>query len=255
MGLCLATLRAEGKENPEAEKCFLAAIELDEKNIPARGQLARMYEVQDKHDEALTYIREIIALQKVERSAPSEPFGASYEWDMVKPGEGGKRRKGKLSGHAKYGPLAQANKAFDDTARSTFLQSQYIRAQAELEGMRNGQPDSTNIWMECAKDLTEDFRGHRKFYPYDKSASFEVYLDHFQHQEDNQMNTDLAAITDRLSRSKRALCPLSLGNILANGCRSQIKHRPSSSQGQFRCCHHTGGLSWYTDPRLAKPLP
>ncbi|CAG8972020.1 hypothetical protein HYALB_00008305 [Hymenoscyphus albidus] len=62
--------------------------------------------------------------------------------------------------------------AFADSMR---LGAQYSILEKQTEGMRAGDIDSTEAWMNAAKQLTDEFRAMRAFYPLDKTLKFAGY--------------------------------------------------------------------------------
>jgi general transcription factor 3C polypeptide 3 (transcription factor C subunit 4) len=66
--------------------------------------------------------------------------------------------------------------------------------------MRSGDAASTEAWMDAARDLTDDFRGFKTFYPLDKYIRFLGYSGDSRIAAETPLDIDLTAMAERLSR-------------------------------------------------------
>ena len=196
----------------KAEECFQTAIQVDENNIEARIELAKMYEALNQQEQAFIFINEIIAINRREESQNISPRKPRRQY----------RKKGALPLPAPppessndqsfvsikrprtYKPRRLADPAErvkEETARADQLQRRYLTLQREYERMRVGDGTSTQKWMEAAKDLVDDFRGCKAFYPWDKFVRFLGYSRDARIQVETPLDSNLIAMADRLSQS------------------------------------------------------
>jgi general transcription factor 3C polypeptide 3 (transcription factor C subunit 4) len=90
----------------------------------------------------------------------------------------------------------------EENARAEQLQGQYCTMLNEHEGMRSGNIRATADWMEAARDLTDDFRSFKLFYPWDKYIKFLGYSSGTRAHAETQLDSDLTDMAERLSRSE-----------------------------------------------------
>ncbi|KAL1897176.1 transcription factor TFIIIC subunit tfc4 [Ceratocystis pirilliformis] len=164
-----------------AEECFLATIEIDESNIEARVELAKMYESAKEGEEALILVTEAIALQNAQRGEEDRNAIAGEGADI---GDGPqpkprskntrtpKRRK-KASGMIptrfrprRLGDPSQRRKA--EQERMKGLLEKYGEAQTLRSQIYQGDDSMVYAWAAVAKELIDDFRSSKKFYTWDK---------------------------------------------------------------------------------------
>lgn len=188
--------------NTQAEELFQLAIQLDENNIEARVQLAKMYEDLNEQEQAFIYVSEIM---KIRRTRDSE--------QQQQPREGGLGNNDdfyiptKLKRKTYYTPrrlVDPAERQRQESLRAERLQEQFSVMRLEQSSMRAGQEGPTLAWMEAAQDLIEDFRSFKTFYPWDKYVHFLGYPGAAKAQVQTgatPLDVDLAAMADRLSHS------------------------------------------------------
>lgn len=194
------------KSVQEAELCFQNAVQMEEDNIPARMELARLYERLNEKEQSFMYVNEIIAIRRSQRQIDELEAGERYS-DVP----ASKRPRRKQTSFAavrrpqyRYLPrrlLHPAERLKQEAARAEHLQSQYSIMKAELEQMRAGEPEASQKWMEAAEDLIEDFRGFKTFYPWDKYVKFLGYSQDDKFQAETKLETDLTEMADRLSKT------------------------------------------------------
>jgi general transcription factor 3C polypeptide 3 (transcription factor C subunit 4) len=206
----------------KAEECFQTAIQIDENNIEARMELAKMYEELGEQEQAFIYVNEAMSIKRSQdqrilpaskprrkRSRIDGPPSSSNAQDSVTPTRGPRT----------YKPRRLADpveKLKEETARAEQLRSQYYAMRKEHQGMRNGDARSTNSWMEAARDLTDDFRSFKTFYPWDKYVRFLGYTGDARLQAETSLDSDLTAMAERLSRSLFHLLPLLYVRLLTS---------------------------------------
>ncbi len=194
------------KLNTQAEEFFQLTIQLDENNIEARVQLAKMYEDLNEQEQAFIYVSEIMKIRRTrdsEKRRQRKATGLSNNEDFYMPTK--IRRKTHYTPRRLVDP---AERRKQESLRAERLQEQFAVMLLEQNGMRAGQEGPTMAWMEAAQDLIEDFRGFKTFYPWDKYVHFLGYPGAAQAQSQTgatPLDADLAAMADRLSHSIRPL--------------------------------------------------
>ncbi|KAK0623355.1 hypothetical protein B0T14DRAFT_428498 [Immersiella caudata] len=185
-----------------AEECFIAAIEDDNDHIEARVQLANMYEdeqEQEGREEAFLLVRQALNLE-------------------LKRGDGTKRRR-------RIGPRGprKPREKKEGQRRSNYIPRRLINAekrrQQDLEmaaeaaknfqlmeevkeGFAAGDEQAIATWMRAAKDLIDDFRSYKDFYPWDKYIKYLGYGGDVHGQAAKPArNMKLAAMAERLRQN------------------------------------------------------
>ncbi|QSZ34982.1 hypothetical protein DSL72_007844 [Monilinia vaccinii-corymbosi] len=195
------------KSDQEAELCFQNAVQMEEDNIPARMELARLYERLNEKEQSFMYVNEIIALRRSQRQL-QDAYGGTRSNDAAasrRPRRNQIYSASTRRSQYRYYPrrlLHPAERLKEEAARAAHLQSQYSIMKTELEKMRAGEPAATQKWMEAAEDLIEDFRGFKTFYPWDKYVKFLGYSHDDKFQAETKLETDLTEMADRLSKSQ-----------------------------------------------------
>lgn len=198
----------------KAEDCFQMAIQIDEDSIDARMELAKMYEQLGEQEQALICVNEVMSIKRSQNTIvhPGSKSGRGRS-RIDDPQPAPNLPRPQLSVMPTRGPRAYkprrlvdpVEKLKDETARAEQLQSQYYTIRKEHQGMRNGDIASTNSWMEAARDLTDDFRSFKTFYPWDKYVKFLGYTGGDRLQAETSLDSDLTAMAARLSRSTSRL--------------------------------------------------
>ncbi|KAK3997714.1 transcription factor tau subunit sfc4 [Cladorrhinum sp. PSN332] len=167
-----------------AEECFIAAIEDDEDHIEARVQLAKMYEgeeEQEGREEAYLLVHEAMNLEARKGirlgllpKRKRRPYG---------PRKGGPRKPRKPRDPNKpktrYVPrrLINAEKRRQQELEMTAEAAKNFALMKELEGAALlGNEQAKTGWMKAAKELVDDFRSYKQFYPWDKYIKFLGYV-------------------------------------------------------------------------------
>ena len=185
--------------NLPAEECLQTAIQLDQRHIEARMLLAMLYEKLNEQEQAFIYVNEVLSLRRSLTHSISQK--GNENGDYPHNGESFMPAKGPRSSY-KPRRLADPNeRLIEERARAEQLQTQYYTLRRVREHMRHGDERSTSAWMDAAKDLTDDFRGFKTFYPWDKYVRFLGYSGDVRLQAETPLDSDLTAMADRLSRS------------------------------------------------------
>ncbi|PQE13109.1 hypothetical protein CJF30_00003016 [Rutstroemia sp. NJR-2017a BBW] len=194
-------------DNKEAEICFQAAVQLDEDNIPARMELARLYERLNEKEQAFIYVNEIMALRRDRQDVLDELSNITPpSITTTKAVSNSKHTLPTIARkpQSRYRPHKLADpseRRKEEAARAEQLQSQLSVMRSKLKPMREGEVEATNIWMEAARDLIDDFRGFKTFYPWDKYVKFLGYTRGDRMQAETVLETDLTEMADRLSKN------------------------------------------------------
>lgn len=205
-----------------AEECFHAAIDADEYNIDARIELANMYEKAREDEEALILAAEAMALKEAQGLTPlSEPLTKEQLHKFSMKADHGMR--GMAASHARAGtrqakpkstqtarilPRRYRAKRFanpdkrrqDERSRAIKLSRQYELVRGLKQQIKSGNNDLIPVWMESCKELVDDFRSLKRFYTWDKYLHFlgrKQLLEQFANEE---ANTELSQMFERLTR-------------------------------------------------------
>lgn len=193
MGKCFL----DGGSDQLAEECFRGALELDRDDIDATMELARLYERMGKPEQALNYVSDVMFLRKNQdlktyrkpsKRTESRTIGEKSSTATKPPKPRPKR------------PKQQGVKQHTKAETAGSLKSQYSILREECEVMRRGDAASAEAWMDAARDLTDDFRGFKTFFPLDKYIKFLGYSSSSRAQAETSLDLDLTAMAERLSK-------------------------------------------------------
>ncbi|KAK0646475.1 hypothetical protein B0T16DRAFT_330624 [Cercophora newfieldiana] len=185
-----------------AEECFIAAIEDDQDHIEARVQLANMYEdeqEQEGREEAFLLVRQALNLELKgdgkRRRRANGPRGPR------KP-----RAKGDGQRRSKYVPRRLLNaekRRQQDLEMMAEAAKNFQLLEDAKEGFAAGDEQATAAWMKAAKDLIDDFRSYKDFYPWDKYVKYLGYGGDVVHGQaaTPSRNMKLAAMAERLRQN------------------------------------------------------
>jgi general transcription factor 3C polypeptide 3 (transcription factor C subunit 4) len=163
----------------DAEFCYLTVVENDSTNLQSRVNLAKLYEEMGDKQKALYFVNQAVLLGRDEYGGRSR-----------------RRRRDRR--------IAQLAREFQDASSTTtrnhivprFLASvtaqhealpesdqdrpqhvQYLYSKMNdlRSGMRAGDVDTTEDWLDIADALLRDFRTNRVFYPLQKNMTFLGY--------------------------------------------------------------------------------
>ncbi|KAL1839123.1 hypothetical protein VTJ49DRAFT_1854 [Mycothermus thermophilus] len=166
-------------EKAAAEECFIAAIEEDEDHIEARVQLANMYEgeeMQEGREEAFLLVREAMNLE-----ARRGLIDGSGRRRVYKPREGPPRPRKPRDPNRRSTYVPKRRLINAEKRRQQELQLAAVAA-ANFQRLREvqdrafaGDPEATAEWMRAAKELVDDFRSYKQFYPFEKYIKYLGY--------------------------------------------------------------------------------
>jgi general transcription factor 3C polypeptide 3 (transcription factor C subunit 4) len=182
------------EHDQQAEECFQDAVQLDGQDIDARMELARLYERLGKPEQAFGYVNEVMLLRK--NQGPKIPRKLSHRAESKTNGEASSM----ATKEPKSRPRQQVKKQSIQVSKAEHLQKQYIILRRECEAMRSGDAVSADAWMEAARDLTDDFRSFKPFFPLDKYIKFLGYSGDSRLQAETPLDLDLTAMAERLSQ-------------------------------------------------------
>lgn len=186
IGKCFLNLGA----NSDAEKHFIAALQEDNDNIDARMELAKLFERLGKMEEAFNLVNQAMQLRRTKHSGEGRSGDGSKNTEP-------KRRKTRKS---KSNSKSKTSVYMDEVTKAEHLKAQFQILTKEADGMRSGNPQSLFPWMAAAKDLSDDFRGFKTFYPWDKFIKFIGYSGNSRILAETPLDSDLTAMAERLSR-------------------------------------------------------
>jgi general transcription factor 3C polypeptide 3 (transcription factor C subunit 4) len=190
-------------EKAAAEECFIAAIQEDEDQIEARVQLANMYEgveEQEGREEAFLLIREALNLEARRGDGVRRRRGP---YGPRKPRDGQPRKPRDPNRKSKYVPrrLINAEKRRQQDLEMTAEAAKNFQLLKEFEERAlKGDEQAKAGWMKAAKDLVDDFRSYKQFYPWEKYIRYLGYTSNVQGGQAAvpARNLKLAAMEERL---------------------------------------------------------
>ena len=190
----------------EAEGSFQTTILLDQDNIEARVELARMYEDLDDQEQAFIYVNDLIRLRREQSSRKrqsEEDENSAVDNDAFMPTAA--RRK---SYYQSKRLMNKEERRRQEAATAERLLEQYSLMRLERNGMRAGDQRATTAWMNAAADMIEDFRGFKQFYSIEKYVRFLGYNTGTGREQPltgaTPLDADLAEMASRISSSTYA---------------------------------------------------
>ncbi|KAK2739217.1 bifunctional purine biosynthetic protein [Colletotrichum kahawae] len=204
-----------------AEDCFLVAIQVDETNIDARIELARIYEKAKEEEEALILLSEAAALDRINDGGnqledssghPNRSRGrASALSDGTKPRrQRDQRRRPTNNGvvRTRYRPrklVAPDQRLQEERARADELTRRYEVVRNLKRDIQAGDHSLIPQWMAAAGELVGDFRSFRKFYPWDKYLKFLGAANDVVFSASSRTQPGLSELAERLSKTPSIL--------------------------------------------------
>jgi general transcription factor 3C polypeptide 3 (transcription factor C subunit 4) len=192
----------------KAEECLQTAIQVDEDDVDARMELAKMYEDLGQKEQAFILVNEAIQKKRDMHAVPPTPY---KNRKRGRPRVNNKRNldtthsivatKHRRAGTYKPRTLADPEERVkEEIARAKQLDNHYSILLDERGGMRNGDKMSTEKWIDAARDLTNDFRACNAFYDGVVILKFLGYTG-IGSQPKVPIDPELTEIADRLSKS------------------------------------------------------
>lgn len=195
-------------EKAAAEECFIAAIEEDEDHIEARVQLANMYEgeeMQEGREEAFLLVREAMNLEARRGDGVTGRRRGPYGPRKPREGKPRPRKPRDPNKKSNYVPrrLINAEKRRQQELEMTAEAAKnFQRLQEVQDRALAGDEQAKGDWMKAAKELVDDFRSYKQFYPWEKYIKFLGYAANVQGQAAvPARNMKLAAMEERLRQN------------------------------------------------------
>lgn len=198
-----------------AEECFIGALDEDEYHIDARVELAKLYEAESEkegREEAFLLVNEALDLEarqngdidpallgpKKRRSYPRarrEPKPKKERAPRAPrpPREKRRYRPRRLGG--------SAEKQRQETERKNAMLEKYRAVMDLRPQVAHGDPEAMATWMSVAKDLVDDFRSSKQFFPWDKYVRFMGYNTILSTDAIPTKSSKLAAMAARLQQN------------------------------------------------------
>ena len=203
--MSLGTCYVKQSLYPQAEESFQTALQMDESSIDARRELAQMYEDLDEHEEALLYLNEVRSIrlaQQGKRSTRGIMQAPQYAEIRSKPARPIIKPKRPRYIPRRVGDSKAREK--QEAARTKQLQELYSTLQQHQEAMRAGNPHAMYIWLDAAKEMTDDFRSCMTFYPWETRSKRQRDVDEELEKSltiSDVVDADLNERRQRLSKS------------------------------------------------------
>lgn len=190
------------KLEDEAVKSFKKAILLDDSDTEARGLLVKIYDERKEDKPAFDLINQILERKRLQlNESELKPDTEVATAPRKRPS----RRKKKteieeFSEDHPFLPNKVLNKppGITELATKQQLEAQYHVFESELEGMRNGNAEATETWMNAAQKLTDDFRSVSSLYPSDNNQPSGL-LPSEDVVAQSPLDAELSIIADHLS--------------------------------------------------------
>ncbi|CAL3964818.1 hypothetical protein PZA11_002263 [Diplocarpon coronariae] len=227
MGHCFVQ---EGNDS-EAIAYLREAADLDPTHIESRMELARLYEKTNEAAHAFNLVNEVMminrhqhASQKPRKRVSKKTMMKNLEAEAFLTPEFANRRisnSGRRArpesgdeGAPKVGrqptrEQTQASRlrrprhnvlfevAIEEARR---LQLEYFTMVDNFDEMRSGNLDATSAWVGAATVLTNDFRGFKTFYPWEKYQKFLGYSASTKVQVETPLDKEIKSMSERLSK-------------------------------------------------------
>ncbi|CRK28859.1 hypothetical protein BN1708_015340 [Verticillium longisporum] len=189
---------------------------VDDSNIDARIELAKIYEDAREDEEALILVTEAIALQGAGEHAYRAVRGKTdaYAADADATTKNRKRPHGHNPApgsvvRPRYRPkrlVAPDQRRREERDRADELSRRHKEVRDLKRGIQEGNRGLIPIWMAAAKDLVDDFRSFRKFYTWDKyvkylGASEGIVFNAPMETQYGTGTSELHELAERLSRN------------------------------------------------------
>lgn len=162
-----------------AEEAYFQVLEVDKENTEARMQLAEMFEVSDRREEALQLVNEVLALRRRDdENAPPPLDGLNLNTDQ--PHDESAffiPNRSRPMGRTRRAALTAEQKAAIEKKKEENTLVKYRKLEVLRKGMEAGEPEAVKEWIDTAADLVDEFRNIKKFYPQDKSKPFQGHID------------------------------------------------------------------------------
>lgn len=142
-------------------------------------QLAEMFEVSDRREEALQLVNEVLAIRRIDDTAVqpidtlAEPAGPVDETDLFITSA----QRGQPISRHRRAILTAEQKAVIEKKKEENTLVKFKKLEVLQKGMEAGEPEAIKEWIDCAADLVDEFRNIKKFYPQDRSKPFQGHID------------------------------------------------------------------------------
>ncbi|KAL1842140.1 hypothetical protein VTK73DRAFT_3194 [Phialemonium thermophilum] len=204
-----------------AEECFIAAIEEDDGNIDARFELAKIYEGEQEkegREEAFLLVNEALHLeaqqgggedpqQEASRRAAHRRLPPHLSADLRRKRErlllGQPKRRRRTYRPRRLGGSEERRKY--EQERTAALADKYrlcLELKPRLESGDEEDPEAARAWMGAARELIDDFRASKDFYPWDMYVRSQGFVTLFAGQDvPPHANAKLLAMAARLQQN------------------------------------------------------
>jgi general transcription factor 3C polypeptide 3 (transcription factor C subunit 4) len=179
----------------QAEECFTAALDSEETpldtRINTRFELAKMYEAARKNTEALYLLEEAMGIERErdqgiadsarqqdqERSRPNvtrklAPKASGEATTRARKPTGPRKRrepgakpKDRVSRPRPLLFALDEDRRLEEERRSAYIAEKWRTVR---EGRQDSEEGPGETWMDAAKELIDDFRSYKGFYPWDR---------------------------------------------------------------------------------------
>lgn len=210
-------------QQPDAEECFIYAIEADPDSIEPRVELANMYEKAREDEEALILAAEAIALRSAQQpgegSLNLESASRIRDQSRLQFRQGDEAIDPRLRSRTSQRPViprryrpkrlaAPGQRRREEQAHAAKLSRQYETVRDLKRQIRDGREDLIDTWMQSSRELVDNFRSLKQFYSWDKYLQFLGSKGPVQQPSQEQAGNQLFQMYERLTRSKEPYFPI-----------------------------------------------
>ncbi|EMR08474.1 hypothetical protein PNEG_03302 [Pneumocystis murina B123] len=185
-----------------AEECFKEISSNSEKHIESLVQLADIYQITGRREEALDVVNKVIRYQQNENSTVAE---VQEESQNITPRStfiiDTKIPKDRISKKISLKPSLNERIAIE-MRRTEHILFKWQKLNIVRDKMLQGDPHAVNEWLDTAGDMVDEFRNVRGFYPSEKSTKFKGVISVAKRRmQKMEINQKLKVMANRLQES------------------------------------------------------
>ncbi|KAI5808754.1 hypothetical protein DFH27DRAFT_589841 [Peziza echinospora] len=159
----------------DAEECYHTLLNIYPDDVEGRMQLAEIYEVSDRREEALELVNQIIALRKQQDALEKAKNAGNQPHDPSAVPAFFTAPPARVPANKRRAAITAAERAERRARKTEQTIAKYRKLDYLRPRMEAGDPDAVRDWLDTAGDLVDDFRNTRAFYPCERSQEFKGF--------------------------------------------------------------------------------
>ncbi|KAG5518178.1 hypothetical protein PMAC_003364 [Pneumocystis sp. 'macacae'] len=184
-----------------AEECFKGIVANNERHIESLIQLADIYQITGRREEALDVVNKVIYYQRNENHVVEEVQNESQNSSKLIFIVDTKISRDKLSKKVSLKSCLNERIAIE-MRRTEHTLFKWQKLSIVRDKMLQGDRQAVNEWLDTAGDMVDDFRNVRAFYPSEKSTKFKGIISVAKRRmQKMEINHKLKVMADRLQES------------------------------------------------------